>query len=285
VRRRFHFRQTGFTAPKPPRRTRDWAQCQWAPPVALPPEPFRRDVPPMPSFRRAAAHAGETYFMEADTKDMDLWLEPEVIPDAYPDFARRYTGEGGVEFTYKDHDRSPAVSLIKIIFWLAAMGGTGWYAWAASPYPMKLATAGPLTFNIVGLLVMAIIYAVILAKPVELYRSVEVRPDRLILDGAEEFYRDNFECGWPIFQPDGEGEVAGAKLVGIYGTRFVEFLTVVRFDEGDRMPEVFSVNLTAAFEQLWVQPGSHCMGPVQIGASPAGGAAGRQNAAAPARKQ
>jgi hypothetical protein len=261
----FHLRPARYVAPEPPHRTRDWAQCQWVPPGPLPPEPERRDAPPVPSFKRAAAQVGETYFMQADTKDMDCGLEPEVIPDAYPDFARRYTADGGVEFTCKDHDRSPAVWLIKIIFWLAAMGGTGWYAWAASPYPMKLATAAPLTFNIIGLFVMAILYAAILAKPVELYRSVEVRPDRLILDGTEEFYRDTFECGWPIFQPDGEGEAAGAKLVGIYGTRFVEFLTVVRFDEGDRMPEVFSVNLTAAFEQLWVQPGSRCMGPVQIG--------------------
>lgn len=274
VRRHFHLHHARYAAPMPPAFKRDRAGCQWTPPVPLPPEPETRDLPLVHSFRRAARNVGEAYFMAADTKDMDCGLEPEIIPDAYPDFARRYTAEGGVEFTYKDHDQSPAVRLVKIFFWFAAMGGTGWYAWGASPYPMKLATAGPLTFNIIGLLVMAIIYAVILARPVEIYRSVEVRPDRLILDGTEEFYRDNFECGWPVFQPDGEDEAAGAKLIGIYGTRFIEFLTVLRFDEGDRMPEVFAANLTAAFEQLWVQPASRCMGPVQIGTAPAAGQRG-----------
>ncbi len=56
------------------------------------------------------------------------------------------------------------------------------------------------------------------------------------------------EGGWPAFQPDKEGNQI---LCGIYGTRFVEYLTVRRFDELDRTPEVFAAHVQDAMRQLW----------------------------------
>jgi hypothetical protein len=56
------------------------------------------------------------------------------------------------------------------------------------------------------------------------------------------------ENGWPTLQPDDEGN---QQLCGIYGSRFVEYLTVRRFDELDRMPEVFGAHLQDAMQQLW----------------------------------
>ena len=52
----------------------------------------------------------------------------------------------------------------------------------------------------------------------------------------------------PAFQPDKKGN---QLLCGIYGTRFVEYLTVRRFDEFDRMPEVVAAHLQDAMRQLW----------------------------------
>jgi uncharacterized protein YcgL (UPF0745 family) len=59
------------------------------------------------------------------------------------------------------------------------------------------------------------------------------------------------EGGFPAFRPDDEGNQV---LCGIYGTRFVEYLTVRRFDELDRMPEVFAQHLQDAMRQLWSWP-------------------------------
>ena len=48
--------------------------------------------------------------------------------------------------------------------------------------------------------------------------------------------------------------MAITSLGGIYGTRFVEYLTVRRFDKADRAPEVFAAHLQEAIQQLWARP-------------------------------
>jgi uncharacterized protein YcgL (UPF0745 family) len=59
------------------------------------------------------------------------------------------------------------------------------------------------------------------------------------------------EGDWPTFAKDAEGN---QLLCGIYGTRFVEYLTVRRFDELDRTPEVLASHLQDAIRQLWTTP-------------------------------
>ena len=59
----------------------------------------------------------------------------------------------------------------------------------------------------------------------------------MILDGADVFWSRQMEVGWPGLQADAEGNQV---LCGIYGTRWIEYLTVHRFDEHDRMAEVFA---------------------------------------------
>ena len=57
------------------------------------------------------------------------------------------------------------------------------------------------------------------------------------------------ETDWPAFQ--------GNVLCGIYGTRFVEYLTLHRFDdEFDRTGDVFKAHLQEAMMQLWTRPES-----------------------------
>ena len=102
--------------------------------------------------------------------------------------------------------------------------------------------------NVIFLLGIAVLNWLIVAKPVEIYRRVEIRPDCLILEGAEVFWLALMENGLPSFQADEEDNQV---LSGIYGSRFVEYLTVRRFDEYDRMPEVFAAHLQEAMQQLW----------------------------------
>jgi len=71
-------------------------------------------------------------------------------------------------------------------------------------------------------------------QAVELYRSIEIRRDCLILEGIDVFWFEMMEGGWPEFQPDEEENLV---LSGIYGTRFVAYLTARRFDEFDGMPK------------------------------------------------
>ncbi len=105
--------------------------------------------------------------------------------------------------------------------------------------------------NLVCLLVIGVINWLIVRKPVELYRRVEIRPDCMIIEGADVFWMRYMENGWPAFQRDDKDN---QLLCGIYGTRFVEYLTVRRFDELDRMAEVFVAHLQDAMTQLWAQP-------------------------------
>jgi len=101
------------------------------------------------------------------------------------------------------------------------------------------------------LLVAAIINWLIVRKPVEVYRRIEIRPDCMIIDGTDIFWARQMEGGCPTFRPDSKGNQV---LGGIYGTRFVEYLTVPVFDKLDRAPQVFAAHLQEAMNQLWMRP-------------------------------
>jgi hypothetical protein len=129
-----------------------------------------------------------------------------------------------------------------LALWSAAMALTAWYAFAGSPLPVPA--------NLAGFFGMGVVYWLIVRHPIEVYRRVEVRPDRFVIDDTDVFYRSDMES-WPAFQPDAEGNFV---LAGILGTRWVEYIKVRRFDEFDRAPEVFANHLSAAMQQLWSYP-------------------------------
>jgi hypothetical protein len=70
----------------------------------------------------------------------------------------------------------------------------------------------------------------------------------MILERRDVFWLHMMADGLPEFHQDEDGNQV---LSGIYGTRHVEYLTARRFDEYDRMPEVFAAHLKQAIEQLW----------------------------------
>ena len=58
-------------------------------------------------------------------------------------------------------------------------------------------------------------------------------------------------AGAELPKPDKDGNQV---LCGVYGTRFVEYLTVHRFDDEDRTPEIIATHLQTAMRQLWGPP-------------------------------
>jgi hypothetical protein len=167
--------------------------------------------------------------------------QAESQPNPYVDYGVSLTREGGILIAYKDLDLRFRHTLWRIFAWTAFTGPEGWLLLHHSPVHAPW-------INIACLLAVAIVNGIIVAKPVELYRTIEIRPDCLILEGSEIFWRHKMEAEWPAFRLDAERDLV---LCGIYSTRFVEYLTVRRFDELDRAPEVFAAHLQEAIQRLW----------------------------------
>lgn len=161
----------------------------------------------------------------------------------YVDYACILTAEGGVLITCKDLDLRLRHTLWRLLAWSVSSGLEGWYLLRHSPVQSP-------AVNLTLMIVMMIINALIVMKPVEIYRTLDIRPDCMIIDGVDVFWRRFMESGWPALKPDKDGNQV---LCGTYGTRFVDYLTVRRFDDNDRSPEVLAANLNYAFQQLWTR--------------------------------
>jgi hypothetical protein len=182
-----------------------------------------------------------------------LGTGPDIGP--YVDYCRVLTPEGGVRITYKDLDLRLRHTLWRIFAWTAATGFAGWFVHGT-----------PLHSNWVKfgcLLVIALVNWLIVRKPVEVYRQVEIRPDCMVLEGKDVFWLQFMENGLPEFRADKDGNQV---LGGAYGTRFVEYLTARKFDENDRMPDVMAAHVQEAMQQLWAT--AITLGKVKAGSSP-----------------
>jgi hypothetical protein len=168
---------------------------------------------------------------------------PEVRLNPYVEFSGKFTFEGGIELTYRDIDTRFFRTLCQFVIWAALTGIAAWWLFARSglePLAQWLVLGGT-AFGLASLCF----------RPKEIARTIEIRPDGMVLDGADVFWLDRMELGWPQFQPDQAGNLV---LQGVYGTRFIEYLTVRRFDELDRSPEVLASHVQRAMQQLWNYP-------------------------------
>jgi hypothetical protein len=156
---------------------------------------------------------------------------------------------------YKDLDLRLRHTLWRLFAWTVTTDGEGWYLYHHSPLRSVWLT-------LACLLAIGVINWLIVAKPVELYRNVEIRPDCMILEGSDVFWLKFMENGLPAFRKNEEGNQV---LSGIYGSRFVEYLTARQFDECDRMPEVFAAHMREAMRELWVP--ALTLGTAKIGAT------------------
>jgi hypothetical protein len=176
-------------------------------------------------------------------------VSPSAVPsapfqiDPYLDYGRFLTAEGGILIIYKDIDERWRHTVWRLFAWMAFTGFEANYLFNPAPIQNQW-------LSIALLLAAAIINWLIVAKPIELYRRIEIRPDCMIIDGNDVF-KVRFIERMPSFQSDAQGNQI---FCGTYGTRFVEFLTIRRFDENDRMPEVMSDHLRHAMRQLWMVP-------------------------------
>ena len=163
----------------------------------------------------------------------------QLVPDPSEDYGIELTAEGGIEITFKTLDERLWLKVRAAIVWLAvSLVDIGVLHAHTPPVDARLSVA-------LGVMAAALNLLIVL-KPVEIYRSIEIRPDCMIIDGEDIFLMSQMQ-EWPSFQP---GHL-GVYLRGVYGTREVEFLTLPQFDEFDRTPQVFAAHLAYAIEQLW----------------------------------
>jgi hypothetical protein len=164
--------------------------------------------------------------------------------DPYFDYGRFLTAEGGILITYKDLDLRWRHIIWRVLAWATFTG-------FEADYLFNLAPTQNLWIAVVVLVAVAVANWLIVAKPIELYRRIEIRPDCMIVDGSDVFWVRFMEGGLPSCRPNAESNLI---FCGTYGTRFVEYLTIRRFDENDRMPEIMSAHLQEAMRQLWAMP-------------------------------
>lgn len=185
-------------------------------------------------------------------------------PDPYVDFQRDFTDAGGICLTFKIKDPQAWRTVIRVLLWLAAIAVTLWFAMRASPFPLipprcaVRACPGTVWLAHVGVNAVLIglaagVYAWILFHEDETYASLEVRPDCLIVDCSDVFWRAHMDLGWPQLAPGPDGSTV---LRGVYGTREIDYLTLHAFDEKDRAIQVIGAQLQFAMQQLWAQPGA-----------------------------
>jgi hypothetical protein len=216
--------------------------------------PSYRAVPPALSRTPAAAWAGRQAFaVKHAIRELaerpiqharaSSSLEHQTLQvDPYIDYGRYLTPEGGVLIVYKDHDDRFRHTLWRILAWTIFTGAEASFLYH-DPHLKSVA------LKLLCLAAVAIANRLIVGRPVEIYRRIEIRPDCMIIEGSDVFWRHFMEQG-PAFRHDQKGN---SILSGIYGTRFVDFLTVRRFDEHDRALEVFAAHLHAALMQQWAR--------------------------------
>jgi hypothetical protein len=200
---------------------------------------------PAQSFRRIelAAKIARPRTIAERREAATALLRAAVEPNAYAGYKRILTEEGGVHITYRNVDTRWRHTIRRILVWTACTVVGGWLLLYHEP----LLSDG---LNFLGLIALMIVTWLIVRRPIEIYCSVEIRHDCMVLDGEDVFRRDLMEGGLPTFQPDEEDENM-LVLGGIYGTRLVEFIKAHRFDQHDRTPELLATHLEDAMEQIW----------------------------------
>ena len=164
--------------------------------------------------------------------------------DPYLDYGRFLTAEAGILLIYKDIDKRFRHTFWRVLAWSSFTAVEYYYLFSVAPIQNRWVT-------VAAFVAAAVVNWLIVAKPIEIYRRIEVRQDCMIIDGGDVFWARFMEGGLPSCRPDAERNLV---FCGIYGTRFVEYLTIRRFDDNDRMPEVMSAHLQDAMLQLWMMP-------------------------------
>ena len=168
----------------------------------------------------------------------------EPRPTGFAKYGRHFTREGGIELRYNDVERTLPIILAKLALWLSASLLT--YALGKLWSPID-----GFWWNTLAYIVFIVVYGVVFFRDQQVERRIEISPDCMIIDGMDTFWKENMQLGWPGFMPDDAGNFV---LCGVYGSRWIEFLTIRRFDQNDRAPELFATHLAAAMQYQWELP-------------------------------
>lgn len=157
-------------------------------------------------------------------------------------YSRSLTAEGGVLICYRDQDRHPVLTALRVLAWLMATGLGGWLIFFLSPLSFL---EGLLAFVLLTTVITLMARARIIVT-----HSIEIRPDTLIIDGEDVFYASDIGENWPQVEMKDE-DPDRMVVAGICGTRWLEYTTANRLAKNDATPEVLAADLENAIEQLW----------------------------------
>lgn len=176
-----------------------------------------------------------------------LVLPDRHSPNPYGDYERHFMPDGSVRLLVPE-GRISWMTLFTDIANSLAGATIGWFIVSVLAEAMTGGSAdvGPM------FLIFGIITYVFVCTPPAMH-SVEIKPDCMVLDDQDVFWASQFELSFPNLGPDVNDEW---KLTGIYGTRFIEFLSIRKHDDNDRTPELAAMHLQRAMQQLWGQPGA-----------------------------
>jgi hypothetical protein len=187
---------------------------------------------------------------------------PSIAKSAFYKYRRSLTPEGGILIEYRDADRRWRITFLRILLWVAMTYAALWLIRTYSPLGWIL--------NLAILVLAAIAIWWIVRRPIGAARSIEIRSDCLIIDGADVFWQSLIEDNWPEMQLRDDEDPDDWGLCGIYGTRFVEFSTAFRFDENDRTPDVLAIHVQDAMMKLWPERSPDDAGPASASRRRAG---------------
>jgi len=159
----------------------------------------------------------------------------------FVDYARILTPEGGILILYRDRATGWLYTLFRVVVWLIL---TVIEIWLLGKTELTTGQA-MLWFAILNGATLFLV-----TRKIKRRHAVEIRHDRMILDGKHVFWARDIGRNWPQLQKK-DGDPEQMVIAGICGTRFVEYMTANRWDDNDRTPEVLAADLQDAMQQLW----------------------------------
>jgi hypothetical protein len=157
------------------------------------------------------------------------------------DYERILTPEGGILILYKDCVRNGLRSVLTFALWLSA---TVFEIYLTADWPI------PAPVRVIWIALLGAVTGFVVTRKRKVNHSVEIRHDCMILDGKDVFSAERIGRNWPQLQNKGDDRNR-MVIAGIYGNRWVEYMTANRVDENDRTPEVLAADLQEAMQQLW----------------------------------
>jgi hypothetical protein len=170
------------------------------------------------------------------TADGDGRINPFV------DYARVLTPEGGILIVYRDCARGGVYALCRVAAWTIL-----------TAIELRFLADSSLSFGDATLwfLILAAATLFLVTRKIKIRHTIEIRHDRMILDGKHVFWAQHIGRNWPQLQKVDQDDPNRMVIAGTYGTRHVIYSTANRIGTNDRTPEVLAADLQDAMQQLW----------------------------------